>query len=197
MHTRSAAVVVLAALTLTGCRITDSTGAAAGSTASSARVPDVVGSRLSDAQHTLQAVGFKHVRTTDGTGRNRLVLSSVNWIVRAQNPAAGTQASTGTKVLLTVTKPTDGVGSGSIQAGVVPNVVCRDLQSAQDALRSAGFFTLRSRDGTGQGRRQILDRDWVVIGQSVRAGQRPDTHTRIVLTVVKFGESTGSSGCRS
>jgi hypothetical protein len=197
MHTRFAAAVLLAALTLTGCRVTDTSTEAAGSTPRSARVPDVVGDRLSDAQKVLHDAGFRHVRTTDGTGRNRLVLSSVNWIVRAQDPAGGATASTGSKILLTVTKPTDSAGSGGIRVGVVPNVVCRDLQSAQDALRSAGFFALASTDGTGRGRRQILDRDWVVIGQSVGAGQRPDRHTRIVLTVVKFGEPTGHSGCRS
>ena len=52
-------------------------------------------------------------------------------------------------------------------------------------------------DGGGQGRMQILDRDWVVIAQSVPAGSKPRLSQRIVLTSVKYGEPTGSSGCKS
>jgi hypothetical protein len=84
-----------------------------------------------------------------------------------------------------------------VTRGVVPNVTCMNLQDAQNSLQSAGFFNLASVDGLGQGRMQILDRDWVVTKQSVAAGTRPAALTRIVLTAVKYGESTGSSGCQS
>jgi len=36
-----------------------------------------------------------------------------------------------------------------------------------------------------------------VVSQSVNAGSRPPTDTVIVLTVVKYGEPTGVSGCPS
>ena len=52
-------------------------------------------------------------------------------------------------------------------------------------------------DGTGKGRLQILDRDWVVIAQSPAPGTKPDLLTRVVLTAVKYGEPTGRSGCAS
>jgi hypothetical protein len=44
---------------------------------------------------------------------------------------------------------------------------------------------------------QVVDRNWVVIRQSVAAGARPDKKARITLTAVKFGEPTGDSGCKS
>ncbi len=76
-------------------------------------------------------------------------------------------------------------------------MTCMNLQDAQNTLQSAGFFNLASMDGLGQGRQQILDRDWLVTKQSAAAGSRPKLLTRIVLTAVKYGESTGASGCRS
>ena len=48
--------------------------------------------------------------------------------------------------------------------GTVPNVVGIDLQLAQDTLQAAGFYALRSHDATGQGRFQVLDRNWTVWG---------------------------------
>jgi hypothetical protein len=80
-------------------------------------------------------------------------------------------------------------------AGTVPNVVCAELQDAQDALRAAHFFVLTSKDASGQGRMALVDRDWVVIAQSVRAGTSPGLTTHIELTVVKYGEPSGGSGC--
>ena len=76
-------------------------------------------------------------------------------------------------------------------------MVCLDLQSAQDALRAAGFYVVTPHDGTGKSRVVLVDRNWVVIVQSVRPGTSPDRLTHIVLTVVKFGEPTGDSGCPS
>ena len=100
-------------------------------------------------------------------------------------------------ITLTVVKPSDSSAGGTVEAGAVPNVVCKDLQAAQDTLQSAGFYNLGSRDGTGQGRSQLVDRNWVVIAQSVAAGSTPGPTARIVLTAVKYGEPTGTSGCPS
>lgn len=79
----------------------------------------------------------------------------------------------------------------------MPRVVCLDLQAAQDALRAAGFYVLTSSDAIGQGRQQLVDRNWVVVSQSEPAGSTPDPTTRIDLGVVKFGEPTGPTGCQS
>jgi hypothetical protein len=171
-------------------------GAAVTSTkaASTSTVPNVVGKRLSDAETVLRAAGLKSISPVDDTGRHRIVIDPENWVVDAQSPKAGAHAS-GT-VTLQVRRPSD-AKPGSTKVGVVPNVVCMNLQDAQNTMQDSGFFNLGSADGAGQGRMHILDRDWVVIGQSVRAGTKPGLTKRIVLTSVKYGESTGSSGCKS
>ena len=69
----------------------------------------------------------------------------------------------------------------------VPNVVGKDLQSAQEEL----FPPLRSTsiDATGQGRLQIIDSNWIVIRQEPAAGKLVLVLTDIKLFVVKKGES--------
>jgi hypothetical protein len=160
-------------------------------------VPNLVGQRLSAAQATLAAAGFEKVSARDATGERRVVINSNNWLVRTQSPAAGTRLAKSATVTLNVSKPTDGPEPGPIADGVVPAVVCKDLQTAQDTLQAAGFRDLASEDGTGQARQQIIDRNWLVIAQSASAGSRPPATTRIVLKVVKYGEPTGGSGCKS
>lgn len=159
-------------------------------------VPNVVGQRLSAAEKTLSAAGYRSVKPVDDTGRNRIVIDPENWTVESQTPAAGADAATGTTITLRVQRPSD-TGTPRTTLGVVPNVTCMNLQDAQNALQSAGFVNLASVDGLGQGRQQILDRDWLVTKQSAVAGSKPKLLTRIVLTAVKYGESTGASGCRS
>jgi len=158
-------------------------------------VPAVVGDRLVDAERTLVAAGFKDIKRVDATGQDRTVVNPENWVVRAQDPAPGSRTGTHTKITLRVAKPTDASAGGTATSGVVPNVVCRDLQTAQDTLQAAGFYNLASEDGTGQGRRQIIDSNWVVIKQSAPPGSRPASNTRIVLTTVKFGEPKGAADC--
>jgi beta-lactam-binding protein with PASTA domain len=57
-----------------------------------------------------------------------------------------------------------------VRTGTVPNVVGIDLQLAQDTLQAAGFYVLRSHDATGQGRLQVLDRNWTVVDQTPSGG---------------------------
>ena len=160
-------------------------------------VPKVVGQRLDEATGVLTAAGLTKTSPTDGTGQGRVVLNPTNWIVQSQEPAAGARVTAGQMITLVVVKPSDSSAGGAVEAGAVPNVVCKDLQTAQDTLQEAGFYNLGSQDGSGQGRSQLIDRNWVVTKQSVPAGSRPDPATRLVLTAVKFGEPTGSSGCPS
>jgi len=79
-------------------------------------------------------------------------------------------------------------GRAEVQEGVLPDVVCMDLQLAQDTMQAAGFFNLASQDGTGKDRSQILDRNWVVTGQQPSAGEKPASKAAVVLTAVKDGE---------
>ncbi|WP_420453137.1 hypothetical protein [Ilumatobacter sp.] len=52
----------------------------------------------------------------------------------------------------------------------MPDVVCMILQDAQDEIQDRGVLLSRSEDATGAGRRQILDRNWVVVAQSPEPG---------------------------
>jgi hypothetical protein len=160
-------------------------------------VPNVTGVHLDDAQEALKDAGFVSLRIEDATGQGRLVLNPDNWVVRSQQPGPGVRVDQHALVTLKVAKPSDGQGSTDTTLGTMPDVVCKDLQTAQDTLQSAGLFNLHSTDGTGAGRAQILDRNWVVIGQSVPVGATPGLDASITLTVVKFGEPTGDSGCPS
>ena len=163
----------------------------------SVAVPDVVGQRLSGAVAALRGAGLSDVEPVDGSGLGRVVLNADNWIVKEQRPTPGEPVPPGSRITLTVTKPTDTSSGGAVSPGVMPKVVCGDLQAAQDALQAAGFHNLASTDGLGLGRMQILDRDWVVIAQSLPPGKRAPAGTRVVLSAVKYGEDTGGSGCRS
>lgn len=167
------------------------------SAAAAVAVPKVVGQRLDAATTALTEAGLTKTVPTDGTGQGRAVLNSTNWIVQSQKPAAGTRVTTQQVITLVVVKPSDSSAGGAVETGVVPDVLCKDLQTAQDTLQAAGFYNLGSEDGSGQGRSQLIDRNWVVIKQSVPAGSSRGPSTRIVLTSVKFGESTGTSGCPS
>jgi beta-lactam-binding protein with PASTA domain len=159
-------------------------------------VPAVIGKRLPEATAALKGKGLAEVKLVDATGAGRAVIEPNNWLVKAQHPAAGTRVTRRTEITLDVRKPTDGVGPTSVQIGIIPDVVCMELQAAQDKLREAGFLLLSSDDALGD-RRQILDRDWVVLGQSPAPGRLGLPTTRVTLTVVKYGEPTGDSGCQS
>ena len=77
---------------------------------------------------------------------------------------------------------------------VMPDLHCMNHQDAQDKLQSLGLHNLGETDGTGQGRLLIIDRNWVVIKQSVDAGERIPLTTKVILTSVKIGEAPGY-GC--
>jgi hypothetical protein len=62
-----------------------------------------------------------------------------------------------------------------------------NLQAAQDLIQDHGVFYSRSEDATGQGRRQINDRNWIVVAQHPAPGA-PFGEGEAVLSVVKDGE---------
>jgi|LakMenEpi03Aug12_release.lakeMendotaPanAssembly.Ray.scaffolds.fasta_scaffold535935_1 hypothetical protein len=72
---------------------------------------------------------------------------------------------------------------------LMPNVVCMNLQEAQDEIQDHGVFYSRSTDLTGQDRNQIIDSNWVVLEQSPAPGIKIGEGDAI-LGVVKIGEST-------
>ena len=54
-------------------------------------------------------------------------------------------------------------GDGSVP---MPDVMCMNLQDAQDLIQEAGVWLSLSEDATGEGRMQIMDSNWQVVGQT-------------------------------
>lgn len=61
--------------------------------------------------------------------------------------------------------------SAPAESKVLPDLVGKGLQVAQDAAQEAGFSRLTSHDALGRGREQVLDRNWQVCGQHPGAGK--------------------------
>jgi hypothetical protein len=160
-------------------------------------VPDLLGERLPAAESELGDLGFRNYRELDATDQNRVIVEKDNWIVESQEPAAGQAVVRSTVIVLRLRKGTDNATPTPLGHGIVPNVICAELQAAQDVLRGSGFFVVTSSDATGQGRIAVMDRNWVVIAQSVKPGESPGLTTHITLSVVKHGEPAGSSGCET
>jgi hypothetical protein len=91
------------------------------------------------------------------------------------------------------TDTTGGGGSTTTTTGgkakTVPEFVGMGLQSAQDAAQKQGFYSLTSHDSLGRERHQILDRDWKVCSQNVKAGSTASTDTRLDFGAVKLDET--------
>ncbi|AYN44042.1 hypothetical protein D9753_34740 [Streptomyces dangxiongensis] len=63
------------------------------------------------------------------------------------------------------------------------------LQSAQDKAQAGVFYSLDSHDSSGRARMQILDRDWKVCSQNVKAGSVASTSTELNFGAVKLSET--------
>ncbi|MCX4671830.1 PASTA domain-containing protein [Streptomyces sp. NBC_01381] len=74
------------------------------------------------------------------------------------------------------------------EQAVLPNLVGKSLQDAQDTAQANGFYLLDSRDATGMDRFQVLDRNWVVCSQMPEPGRHP-TDVTVTFDVVKDDES--------
>jgi hypothetical protein len=164
--------------------------------AGSVALPDVIGKRLPDADKLLKDAGFTNLKLADASGQGRIVIDKNNWIVAETDPV-GYAESKSKAITLKVRKPTDGKGSQTVENGVMPDVVCKDLQDAQDAIKKAGLRVVVAEDASGKKRSTFFGRDWIVIAQSEASGAKPTAFTKITLQVVRYGESTGDSGCES
>ncbi|MFM1723811.1 hypothetical protein ABEU20_002383 [Rhodococcus sp. PAM 2766] len=69
----------------------------------------------------------------------------------------------------------------------MPNVMCMNLQDAQNLIQENGVFFSRSADASGKGRNQVVDSNWIVVGQTPSVGA-PIGEGDAVLSVVKIGE---------
>ena len=148
--------------------------------------PDVVCMDLQLAQDETQAAGLT-IAAQDAGGARRQV-NDRDWVVLSQTPPAGRPAGRLTVRVLAYGDPGAPPAPDRNAPGRMPRLGCFDLQEAQDTLQSAGFTAMASRDATGRGRHQILDRDWTVTGQTPAPGGTWPKTTRVTLRVVKDGE---------
>ena len=93
-------------------------------------------------------------------------------------PTSGTTAPPTTA---TTSSPPTTVGAR------MPEVIGLGLQQAQDLIQTTGVFYSRSFDCTGDGRQQVLDRNWVVVTQTPEPGA-PIGEGDALLGVVKLDE---------
>jgi beta-lactam-binding protein with PASTA domain len=132
-------------------------------TTGEAPVPNVVGSRDTDAITRLQAAGFRASSTPVSSTRPA-------GTVLTQSPVGGTTATRGSTVRITV--------SGGRQVRTVPDVVGETEAAADRILRNAGF-TVRDVD------RPVTDpgQQGLVVEQDPRAGTRVQGTTQVTIYV--------------
>lgn len=102
--------------------------------------------------------------------------------VTTHRDTGGTASSSGASSV----KPTDDQKVAT-KKGIMPDVVCMNLQKAQDTIQKHGVFYSRSEDATGKGRHQVWDRNWIVVAQRPAPGAQFGEGDA-VLSVVKTGE---------
>lgn len=124
---------------------------------------------------TLVAIGLAACGTTV-TGNQPATVTRAP-VTITQAPVTVTQASaTVTQEPVSVPETTMAslaptTGASSEPVGVpMPDVVGMNLQAAQNYIQTLGVFYSRSEDATGAGRLQVLDRNWVVVGQTPEPG---------------------------
>lgn len=103
-------------------------------------------------------------------------------------PAASSAPSSSVVVVPSATLPAASPAPASGPTLVpMPDVLCMNLQDAQDLIQENGVFFSRSADASGKGRNQIVDSNWVVVGQTPAVGALIGEGDA-VLSVVKIGE---------
>lgn len=83
--------------------------------------------------------------------------------------------------------------AGSVDTWTMPNLIGKDLQTAQDAIQSLTnnkVWYSGSTDLTGKGRQQIMDRNWQVCTSTPAPGETFTTSTAVSFGVVKIGTET-------
>lgn len=71
---------------------------------------------------------------------------------------------------------------------VMPKLVGKNLQLAQDTLQSVGSYVLDQEDASGLGRLQVNDSNWKVCSQKPKAGASIPIETVVLLSSVKLSE---------
>lgn len=104
-------------------------------------------------------------------------------VVSTDPPVATTTAPPTTTQPPTTAPPTT-----AAPAALMPDVVCMNLQDAQDHIQSeTGVFLSLSEDASGAGRSQMIDSNWIVVAQRPSPGT-PIGEGDAVLSAVKLDE---------
>ena len=74
------------------------------------------------------------------------------------------------------------------------DVLCMNLQDAQNLIQDQGVFLSRSKDASGQDRNQIYDRNWIVVDQNIPA-EDAIGENEVVLSVLREDEIDEKSDC--
>lgn len=78
-----------------------------------------------------------------------------------------------------------------VESWIMPNEIGKSLQTAQDdlqALTGNPAFVSTSEDLTGEGRQQIMDRNWQVCSSTPPPGASFTSQTNVVFGVVRDSE---------
>ncbi|MEU5381024.1 MULTISPECIES: hypothetical protein [unclassified Streptomyces] len=108
--------------------------------------------------------------------------------VAACDPAATDNGSNGSSPKATASSSSAAKHPAATTAAV-PNFRGMALQSAQDTAQKSGFYNLASHDALGRARNQILDREWKVCSQNVKAGAKQPTDAKLDFGAVKLAET--------
>lgn len=114
--------------------------------------------------------------------------ASASTTAAPESEAPVTFASPPTTAAPTTAAPTTAPPTTAAPGALMPDVVCMNLQDAQDLIQSeTGVFLSLSEDATGQGRNQVIDSNWVVVDQRPAVGT-PIGEGDAVLSAVKLDE---------
>jgi len=154
-----------------------------------------IGKGLQTAQDDAQAEGFDNLTSHDATGRARYQIFDRDWKVCFQTPAAGTSASSGSRLDFGVVKldescPVTDQGTQSpspaSEGQAMPDLTGKSLKAAIGSLPSGTSIT--AKDISGRGRLIIVQSNWKVCSQDPRSGAQ-FTGQPVTFGAVKFGES--------
>ncbi len=107
----------------------------------------------------------------------------------ASNTTEAPRTTTTAKQTTTTAEPaTTTTAAPPIDGVEVPNVMGLDHQLAQDTMQFAGLRNLSEEDASGEGRRLLWDRNWIVVGQTPEPGLIVDKDTEITLYSLKDDE---------
>ena len=156
--------------------------------------------RASVLNTALLAAGLAVVLVGCGGGRETAATSTVTATSKVTVTETSVQNSTPTSAITPAEAPpadlapleTTHATSAQIESWIMPNEIGKNLQRAQDdlqALTGDPLFISTSEDLTGQGRQQIMDRNWQVCSSTPPPGSPFTSQTNVVFGVVRDSES--------